>query len=89
MFSILLFHFFWCRTKRYSGEEVANMIADGLLSYEDDASSNKSHLSSDSYSESAYSDSSETHEDFNNDTLAASLSAKVRRTIRTRGGIRR
>ena len=50
---------------------------DGLLSDEDDASSNESHLSSHSYSESAYSDSSETDKAFNNDTFAASQSAKV------------
>ena len=53
------------------------MIVDGLLSDEDDVSSNESHLSSDSYSESAYSDCSETEEDFDNDTFAASRSAKV------------
>ena len=34
------------------------------------------------------SDSSETDEDFNNDTFAASWSAKVQRTILTRGGVR-
>ena len=36
------------------------MIADGMLSDKDDASSSESHLSSDSYSKSGYSDSSET-----------------------------
>ena len=65
------------------------MIVDGLLSDEDDASSNESNLSSDSYSESAYSDSSETDEDFNNDNFTTSRSAKVQRTICTREGIRR
>ena len=65
------------------------MIVDGLLSDEDDVSSNESHLSSDSYSESAYSGCSETDKDFNNDAFAASRSAKVRRTIRSRGVIRR
>ena len=89
MFSTLLFYFILCRTKRYSGEEATNMIVDGLLSDEDDASSNESHLSSDSYSETVYSDSSERDEDFNNDTFAASRSANFRRTIRTRVGIRR
>ena len=88
MFPTLLLYFILCRTKLYSGEEAANMIVDGLLSDEDDVSSNESHLSSDSYSESAYSDCSETEEDFNNDTFAASRSAKVRRTIRSRRGIR-
>ena len=52
------------------------MIMDGLLSDEDDASSNESHLSSDSYSESANSNSSETDKGFN-DTFPASWSAKV------------
>ena len=61
---------------------------DGLLSDEDDASSNESHLSSHSYSESAYSDSSETDKAFNNDTFAASQSAKVWRTICNRWQIR-
>ena len=60
MFSTLLFYFILCRTKRHFRDEAANIILDGLLSDEDDASLNKSHLSSDSYSESAYSDSSET-----------------------------
>ena len=64
------------------------MIVDGQLSDEDDASSNGSYLSFDSYSESAYWESSETDEDFNNATFATSQSAKVQRTIRTRGGIR-
>ena len=89
MFSTLLFYFTLCKAKGYSGEEATNMIVDGQLSDEDDASSNESHLSSDSYSESAYLDSSETDVDFNNDNFAASRSAKVRRTIHTRGGIRR
>ena len=89
MFSTLLFYFILCRTKRYSGEEAAIMIVDGLLSDEDDASSNEGHLPSDLYSESAYSGSSETDEDFNNDTFDASRIAKVQRTIRTREGIRR
>ena len=74
MFSTLLFNFILCRAKR--GEEAANMIVDGLLSDEDDASL-KSYLSSDSYSQYAYSDSSETDQYFNNDTFAASRSAKV------------
>ena len=65
------------------------MILDDLLSDEDDSSLDASHLSSGSYSESAYSDSSETDENFNNDTFAASRSATVCRTIRTRGGVRR
>ena len=77
MFPTLLFHFILCRTKHHSGEEAANMIKDGLLSDEDGTSSNESHLSSHSYSESAYSDSSETDKAFNNDTFAASQSAKV------------
>ena len=51
MFSTLLFYFILCGTKHYSGEEATNMIVDGLLSDEDNASSNESHLSSDSYSE--------------------------------------
>ena len=63
------------------------MIMNDLLPDENDASSNESHLSSDSYCESAYSNSSQTDEDFNNYTFAASLSAKVQRTISTRGGI--
>lgn len=53
------------------------MIVDGQLSDEDDASSNGSYLSFDSYSESAYWESSETDEDFNNATFATSQSAKV------------
>ena len=65
------------------------MIVNDLLSDEDDSSLDASHLSSGSYSESAYSDSSETDENFNNDTFAASRSATVCRTIRTRGGVRR
>ena len=88
MFSAF-FYFILCRTMRCSGEEAAKMIVDGLLSDEDDASSNESHLSSDQYSESAYSDSSEADEDFNNYTFAASRSAKVRRPIHTRRGVRR
>ena len=68
MFSTLLFNFILCRAKR--GEEATNMIVDGLLSDEDDASL-KSYLSSDS----CY--SSETDQNFNNDTFAASRSAKV------------
>ena len=89
MFPTLLLYFILCRTKLYSGEEAANMIVDGLLSDEDDVSSNESHLSSDSYSEHVYSDSSEIDKDFNNDSFTASRSAKVQRTIHTRGGIRR
>ena len=89
MFSTLLLYFILFKIKRYFGEETANMIVAGLLSDEDDTSSNESHLSSDSYSESAYSDSSETDEDFNHDTFVSSRIAKVWRTIRTRGGIRR
>ena len=56
MFSTFLFYFILCRTKRYSGEEATNMIVVDLLSDKDDASSNESHLSSDSYSETAYSE---------------------------------
>ena len=89
MFSTFLVYFILRRTKRYSGEEFANIIVDGLLSHEDDGSSNESHLSSDSYSEFAYSDSSETDKGFNNNTFAASPSAKVQRAISTRGVIRR
>ena len=53
------------------------MIVNSLLSDEDNASLNGSNLSSDSYSESAYSGSSETDKDFNN-TFAASQSAYQR-----------
>ena len=65
------------------------MIVDDLLSDEDDSYLDASHVSSGSYSESAYSGSSKTDENFNNDTFAASRSATVCRTIRIRGGIRR
>ena len=58
MFSTLLLYFILCKTKRYSGEGAANIIVDGLLSDEDDTFSNESHLSSDSYFEYIYSDSS-------------------------------
>ena len=54
------------------------MIVNRLLSDEDNASLNGSNLSSDSYSESAYSGSSETDKDFNNNTFAASQSAYQR-----------
>ena len=57
MFPTLLLYFLLCKTKRYSGEEAANMIVDGLLSDEDNKFSNESHLSSDLYFESIYSDS--------------------------------
>ena len=57
MFPTLLLYFILCKTKPYSGEEAANMIVDGLLSDEDNTFSNESHLSSDSYFESIYSDS--------------------------------
>ena len=77
MFSALPFYLILWRTKRYFGGEAANMIVDGQLSDEDDASSNGSYLSFDSYSESAYWESSETDEDFNNATFATSQSAKV------------
>ena len=89
MFSTILVFFILCGTKRYSGKKFANIIVDDLLSDEDDGSSNESHLSSDSYSEFAYSDSSETGKGFNNDTFAASPSAKVQRAISTRRVIRR
>ena len=75
--STLLFYFILCKTKRYSGEEAAKIIVDGLLSDEDDTSLNENHLSSDSYPECAYSDGSETDDEFNIDTFAASRSAKV------------
>ena len=66
-----------CKTKRYSGEKAANMIVDGLLSDEDNSSLDESHLSSGSHSDYAYSDSSETGKNFNNDTSAASWGAEV------------
>ena len=46
------------------------MIVDGLLSDEDNSSLDESHLSSGSHSDYAYSDSSETGKNFNNDTSA-------------------
>ena len=66
-----------CKTKRYSGEKAANMIVDGLLSDKDNSSLDESHLSSGSHSDYAYSDSSETGKNFNNDTSAASWGAEV------------
>ena len=66
-----------CKTKRYSGEKAANMIVDGLLSDEDNSSLDESHLSSGSHSDYAYSDSSETGKNFNNDTSAASWGDEV------------
>ena len=57
MFPTLLLFFILCTTKRYSGEEAANMIVDGLLSDEDNKFSNESHLSFDLYFESIYSGS--------------------------------
>ena len=78
IFSTLLFYFILCKKRHYSGEKAANMIVNSLLSDEDNASLNGSNLSSDSYSESAYSGSSETDKDFNNNTFAASQSAYQR-----------
>ena len=53
------------------------MIVDGLLSDEDNSSLDESHLSSGSHSDYAYSDSSETGKNFNNDTSAASWGVEV------------